>query len=159
MDPQTPAERTELLPYTGFKSSQESTVVLLHGATSSPNEYRLVVPMLASYHVLVPTLPGHDPQGHRPGKASTGPLSSLHAVGCHRKRQPAGGRGRTWPSSSYCGSFARRSCWRILSCTICTTCVVTSRLSLNGLAPRRLRLHFRALCWGWSILPAPCLDR
>lgn len=72
MDRRSSVERSQLLPYTEHHTEQESTVVLLHGALSTSNEYRFVAPLLTSYHVLVPTLPGHNAQISKPSTASAG---------------------------------------------------------------------------------------
>jgi pimeloyl-ACP methyl ester carboxylesterase len=48
------------LAHYSINESQPSTILLIHGALSSPNEYSLVAPYLKDYHLLVPALPCHS---------------------------------------------------------------------------------------------------
>ena len=56
-----------LLPHRSFNEDGDSTIVLVHGLTSSPHEYNYVNPLLTSpqanarksYHLLLPYLPDH----------------------------------------------------------------------------------------------------
>jgi pimeloyl-ACP methyl ester carboxylesterase len=48
------------LAHYSVNESQPSTILLIHGALSSPNEYSLVAPYLKDYHLLVPALPCHS---------------------------------------------------------------------------------------------------
>ena len=44
-----------------LNESCSDTILLIHGAISSPAEYALVVPHLQDYHLLIPALPSHSP--------------------------------------------------------------------------------------------------
>jgi len=48
-----------LLHYTVQNPSAKSTVVLIHGAFASGQDWDLVVPHLTDYHLLIPDMPGH----------------------------------------------------------------------------------------------------
>lgn len=49
-----------LLPHTEYNSQAKATIILVHGAFSSRDEWDLVTPHLKDeYHLLLPDLPGH----------------------------------------------------------------------------------------------------
>jgi pimeloyl-ACP methyl ester carboxylesterase len=55
------------LSYISLNSSPNATatIFLIHGAGSSPVEYKLVTPYVpAHYHILIPSLPGHGSSTH-----------------------------------------------------------------------------------------------
>ncbi len=48
------------LTYYSLNASCKDTILLIHGALSSPAEYALVTPHLQDYHLLIPALPFHS---------------------------------------------------------------------------------------------------
>lgn len=58
------ALRNQPLPYLSYHESQETTIVLLHGAFASCHAFDSVVPRLSNYHLLIPdhTAATQDPR-------------------------------------------------------------------------------------------------
>jgi len=55
---------TELLYHVSLNSAQSTTLVLLHGLSSSHLEFTPILPHLTEYHLLVPDLPAHSRSIH-----------------------------------------------------------------------------------------------
>ncbi|KAI4279409.1 MAG: hypothetical protein L6R38_005048 [Xanthoria sp. 2 TBL-2021] len=55
------SEKKSLLPYYSLNESQPSTLILIHGASSSRAEFAFTTPHLSQYHTLIPALPRHSP--------------------------------------------------------------------------------------------------
>lgn len=72
------------IAYTSLNESNATTIVLLHGATSSSLEWDLVVPHLSGYHLLIPDLPGHGrSRSHSPATIDN---SAAHVANLIRTR-------------------------------------------------------------------------
>lgn len=56
-----PPTNDALLTHESHHPDAPTTILLLHGAFSSPDEYKHMIPLLPSYHLLIPCLPSHGP--------------------------------------------------------------------------------------------------
>ncbi|ROT42202.1 alpha/beta-hydrolase [Sodiomyces alkalinus F11] len=68
----------DTIAFTSLYESNPTTIVLLHGATSSSLEWDFVIPHLSNYHLLVPDLPGHG-RSRSLGPASID-ISAVHVA-------------------------------------------------------------------------------
>ena len=69
-----PASPDPTIPHTSQNLTGTQTILLIHGALSSRSEWDLVLPLLTTYHLLIPDLPSHA------ASASFGPFTLNHAA-------------------------------------------------------------------------------
>ncbi|KAL2760298.1 hypothetical protein ACRALDRAFT_1078928 [Sodiomyces alcalophilus JCM 7366] len=78
------------IAFTSFYESNTTTIVLLHGATSSSREWDFVVPHLSKYHLLLPDLPGHGrSRSHGPATIDNSAAHVASLIRTHAKGSKA----------------------------------------------------------------------
>ena len=59
LDDPPPSESDCILPHDSYNEDNNATVLFIHGAFSSREEWDMVEPYISGYHLLIPDLPGH----------------------------------------------------------------------------------------------------